>query len=728
MDLSQCFAHSHPEKPREQWQLLLTHLSNAAHKAASFASNFQSEEWAWNAAWLHDLGKAAESFQAYLLQENGLDDVGYDSLEKGKINHSSAGAAYAENLRPGPVGRTLAYVAAGHHAGLTDYQPNNAGNGALIKRIEEGKQQLPCINAAVSEIRKALKDLHKPPVFIKQEGYHLWVRMLFSCLVDADFLDTEAFMQPEKAAIRGAERSLLQLKHLFDAYIQKLQRQAAQTPVNAIRDEILAASRLSALESPGLFTMTVPTGGGKTLATMAFAMDHAAAHGKERIIYVIPYTSIIEQTASIFAGIFGQENVIEHHSNLDPDQETQRSRISSENWNAPIIVTTNVQFFESLFADRPSRCRKLHSIVNSIVILDEAHLLPPKWLDPCVHAINELVANYKVTLVLSTATQPALPGLAAPHEIVLNPARLYEDLKRTKIHMPANLTETNSWESLASQLMAHDQMLCIVNTRRDCYDLFRLMPQGTIHLSALMCGAHRSTVIAEIKRRLAARDPIRVISTQLVEAGVDIDFPVIYRALAGLDSIAQAAGRCNREGRLESLGDVHVFVPPKDPPRGMLLKGANTTRELAMPDFDPQRPEAYALYFEIFYSKLNDTGRKWLQERLIKDAPMEVQFRTAAQEFELIEDQAQRAVIVQYGESNKWMEKLRSIGPTRDIMRRLQRYTVNVPLSMAERMIQDGWLEILSSGIIVQCFPNVYDMTVGLDVFPGQTPSESLIL
>jgi len=274
--------------------------------------------------------------------------------------------------------------------------------------------------------------------------------------------------------------------------MDKMVSESPATPVNAARQEVLNACRDSAQQEPGLFSLTVPTGGGKTLSGMAFALDHAVRYGKSRIIYVIPYTSIIEQTSEILADIFGNENIIEHHSNLDPDKETQRSRLASENWDAPLIVTTNVQFFESLYAAKPGRCRKLHNIINSVVILDEAQLLPPELLDPCVDVINELIRHYSVTIVLATATQPALPKLDQPREIIADSAALYERLKRTEIVPPENLNNFSSWEDIEDRLQHHDQVLCIVNTRRDCYDLYKLMQAEAIHLSALMCGDHRS--------------------------------------------------------------------------------------------------------------------------------------------------------------------------------------------------------------------------------------------
>ncbi len=722
------YAHSRKDCPVEVWQNLNEHLKNVAELAAGFATEFASDAWANNAAWLHDLGKATKAFQSYLMRCNGLDDLEYDA--DGSIsNHASAGAALARE-KLGTGGHILAYIIAGHHAGLPDWYSSESDNAALTIRLQEGQHNLEYIRDYTDLILPNI--IHsQPPVFARiPENVHLWVRMIFSCLVDADFLDTEAFMQAEQAGQRGAFKLLPELKSVFDIHMNKLADSAQKTPVNDIRQEVLISCRKAVTHASGLFSLTVPTGGGKTLSGMAFALDHAVQHGKKRIIYVIPYTSIIEQTAAILRNIFGNDQVIEHHSNLDSARETQHSQLAAENWDAPIIVTTNVQFFESLYAAKSSRCRKLHNLVNSVVILDEAQLLPPELLTPCVAVMNQLTRHYGVTMVLATATQPSLPGLDIPTEIIPQNLKLYERLKRTEINMP-DMTVKTDWTTIAECLKQHCQVLCIVNTRRDCYDLFKLMPEDTIHLSALMCGRHRSAVIRLIRRRLKKKLPLRVISTQLVEAGVDIDFPVVYRALAGLDSIAQGAGRCNREGKLNAdgkLGQVHVFIPPKTAPRGLLLKGENTTRELvSLSDFDPDKPQEYARYFNLFYSKVNDTGSQFY-DWLVKDAnpSLRFQFRTAAANFRLIKDQNQ-PVIVRYNGSELWIRQVSAIGPTRENMRRLQRYTVNLPVYMVEKMKSEGMLEEIYEGILAQSMPNLYDKKIGLDVFLENLPIEDLI-
>jgi len=727
------YAHSLEGQPLDKWHPLYVHLKEVAVLASRFAQEFGSSDWAWNAGMLHDFGKAADEFQAYLRRENQIDDEEYDGIGFDRVNHSSAGAALSQemfNQNGRPLGRILSYLIAGHHAGLPDYYPCDGGMGALQKRIEEGKLNLDHMQLIATELIQRKHDLSNLPIFVKKENFHFWVRMLFSCLVDADFLDTESFMKPDRVLYRKQSSDLALLKTLLDKHMMSIKKPCDDTPINKVRDEILTACRTAAKECPGLFSLTVPTGGGKTLSAMSFALDHAIQHGKQRVIYVIPYTSIIEQTASIMGAIFGKENVIEHHSNLDPERETLRMYLASENWDAPIIITTNVQFFESLFSARSSRCRKLHNIINSVVILDEAQLVPPNKLTPCVAAINELTRNYSVTVVLSTATQPASPNLDSPHEIIPKKLNLYARLQRTDITMPESLNTRTTWEELALELQQHDQVLCIVNTRRDCYDLFQLMPEGTIHLSALMCGQHRTKVIQSIKGCLKNGEPLRIVSTQLVEAGVDIDFPVVYRALAGLDSIAQAAGRCNREGEMPGKGKVVVFTPPKSVPRGLLHKGENTTKELyTLSGFDPQTPESYTQYFDLFYSKVNDTGADYLN-RLTPSDPkvLDVAFRSVADDFRLIDDQAQRPVFVRYGKGNVLIQELCNKGPYRSLMRQLQRYTVNLSVWLVEKMLNEGSLEEAWPGFLAQSFPSLYSESIGLDVYKENPTIEDLIV
>jgi len=630
--------------------LLEEHLFKVGQRAELYAGVFGSGAWAKLAGRWHDLGKYSAAFQKMIYEANGMEaHVEYEGAV-GKVNHSTAGALHAVE-QFGVHGRILAYLIAGHHAGLPDWHKVDAPGASLHERLQESGLLANALKADIPQETLA-GDIPDQPPLGGRDGFALWVRMLFSALVDADFLDTELFYDQEQSEIRGDYRTVSELKIMFDAHMQTMAVNAADSTVNRLRAEILTDCRRAGLRSEGIFSLTVPTGGGKTLSSTAFALEHAIKHGKQRIIYAIPYTSIIEQTANTFREVFG-ENVIEHHSSLDPDKEDHKSRLASENWDAPIVVTTNVQFFESLFATRTGRCRKLHNIVNSVVILDEAQLLPPQFLQPVLKVMNQLAEYYGVTFVLSTATQPALntmkdsfgnvqlQGLENVREIMPEPDELYRQLERVCVELPDDFHQPRNWPDLADEIAAIESVLVIVNSRGDARELFKLLPEGSIHLSALMCGEHRSKVIATIKQRLLKEGlPTRVVSTQLVEAGVDLDFPVVYRALAGLDSIAQAAGRCNREGKLDK-GRVVVFVPPKEPYAGHLLRAKNKTVSLLSENVsDPLARNNFTKFFELFYSDTN-LDKDGIEALLcmkgdtLPDDLSDVQFRTAAMKMKL---------------------------------------------------------------------------------------------
>ncbi len=704
--------------------VLEEHLAHVAGKAGAFAARFGAE-WAELAGRWHDLGKYSAAFQKMIYEANGMEAHVEAEGASGPRNHSTAGAIHAVE-RFGPAGRILAYLIAGHHAGLPDWDKSDAPGASLRERlVERGLLE----DALKEEIPKAILagDLAAFPEmdFTAPQCFALWLRMLFSALVDADFLDTEAFYDAGKAQARSGWLPLEVLKAKFDSHMRDLAGKAEATPVNRLRAQVLADCRKAGALAPGFFSLTVPTGGGKTLSSMAFALEHALRHGKRRIIHVIPYTSIIEQTAEVFRGIFGDQ-VVEHHSSLDPARENHRSRLAAENWDAPIIVTTSVQFFESLFAARTSRCRKLHNIADSVVVIDEAQLLPPSFLQPVLNAMKRLVDHYGVSFVLSTATQPALnsrrdafgrtkfDGLDDVREIISNPDGLYRGLARVRVEMPDDPHSSVTWDALALELAQHESVLAIVDSRKDARDLFRLMPEGTMHLSALMCGEHRSQVIAEIKRRLKDGVPTRVVSTQLVEAGVDLDFPVVYRALAGLDSIAQAAGRCNREGRLPEKGRVVVFVPPK-PPYGLMRHAQQKTVSM-LEDVrdDPLDRHHFPRFFGLFYDE-QELDKHGLDRLLQVERDCSgVQFRTAAMRMRMIEDDG-RAIFVRFDEkSEALLERLRHAGPNRDLMRALQRYAVNVRERAFEKLLERGDIEPVWSEMHALVSPALYDRNLGL--------------
>lgn len=722
------------------------HLSEVGRLAGEFANAFGNGDWGKIAGLWHDLGKYKADFQEYIRARSGYERDEADEGGPGKVDHTAAGAIHAVE-RMGLAGRVLAYLIAGHHSGLPDWIKEEAPGRGLEERLREVRH---LEEANLGQPPRRILDSPLPITLpcgrkIDPEFGHLWLRMLFSCLVDADFLDTEAFMDPGKAALRSTLADLAELRERYDRFMEAMQSSAQDTPVNRIRSRILADCREHAVWDPGFFSLTVPTGGGKTLASIGFALDHAIRHGKHRIVVVIPYTSIIEQTAEVLRKVFGDETVLEHHSNLDPDCETQAAKLATENWDAPIVVTTNVQLFESLFAARTSACRKLHNLTDSVLILDEAQMLPPEYLKPILSGLRGLVDLFGVSVVLCTATQPALvgriggptaprgtggfQGLAGVRELMTSPDGLAKELMRVKVERHPKQDQSCSWDEIAGDLKELEQVLCIVNTRKDCRELFDLLPSGTIHLSALMCGEHRSEVIAGIKARLKAGEPTRVVSTQLVEAGVDLDFPVVYRALAGLDSIAQAAGRCNREGKILDAGRVVIFAPPKDAPTGLLRKGEDATKSLlrTRPDLvEALSPEAFRAYFEIFYGNVNSFDAKEIQALLAGAAAQrfQIQFRTAAQRFRLIDDSAQKSVVVWFEgtrfKSRDLLEELRRFGPHRRLMRRLQRCTVTVPDRAWKGLLDQGAIQELMGpdgkglGLWGQCVPELYDKTFGL--------------
>lgn len=722
------------------------HLRGVAALAESFAAAFGAGDWAKLAGLWHDLGKYQKAFQNYICSASGYDahiepspeKPNYSEAARGKVDHSTAGALHAveRTLEPGKkaIGRILAYLIAGHHAGLPDWQSAEKPASSLDSRLRQAKLLADTLAAAPpTNILEAPLPTSNPG---GERDHALWIRLLFSCLVDADFLDTEQFMSPDKTAQRGRYPTLAELEPRFEAYMAGLAAKADDTSVNRMRALVLERCRNAAEESPGLFSLTVPTGGGKTLASLAFALRHARQHGKRRILYVIPYTSIIEQTADVFREVFGADAVLEHHSNFETDHETPHSRLACENWDAPLIVTTSVQFFESLFANRTSRTRKLHNIVDSVVILDEAQLLPPDFLTPILRTIRELSRYYGVSFVLCTATQPdlssrhgfdfSLQGLDGVREIMGDVAAvqaLHEGLRRVKLTLPDDLVTPVTWEALATELETHPRVLCIVDRRDDARILHGLLPPDTVHLSGLMCGQHRSEVIAEIKRRLRnPNGPLRVISTQLVEAGVDLDFPVVYRALAGLDSIAQAAGRCNREGRLFNLGQVVVFVPPTQPPAGHLRQACQAGRQvLQRRPTDPLAPTLFTEYFQNLYwqkgtEQLDSQG---IIPLLKNNQRLEFSFRTAAERFQLIPE-IQAPVIVQH-DNERLLAQLThsSAGLERKLLRALQRYVVNIPRRVHQRLLTEAAIAERQPGVYVQVAP-IYDPVLGLRVDNAQ--------
>jgi CRISPR-associated endonuclease/helicase Cas3 len=697
------YAHSLEGQPPEKWQPLEDHLLNVAQMAGEFAQSFGGDQWAYLAGLWHDLGKYAEEFQEKLYRENGYET--HLETIPGKVIHSEAGGHFATLKGWKGADRVLSWLIMGHHAGLTDYDSDEIGARALApKMVNTSRTEALLKNVPESIKAQELPEQRVPagsdPAF--------FIRMLFSCVVDADFLNTEAFMNYRKSRMRQQDYpGLNDLLNHFDVYMDNLCANATTSPINKIRADVLSQCRKAADKGSSVFALTVPTGGGKTLASLAFALRHVVKfklkNGPCRIIYVIPYTSIIEQTADVFRKIPGFENaIVEHHCNLvepDENKETIRNRLAAENWDAPLIVTTSVQFFESLYACRTSRCRKLHNIVNSVVIFDEAQCLPPEYLRPAVHAVRELARHYQVTPVLCTATQPVLSrtesfdfkfreGFEEVTEIINSPEALAGKLQRVAVVLHKNSLMPSSLTEIESAMTAEKQdVLCIVNRKDDARALARILPPAqTVHLSTNMCAQHRADVLTTIRKRIKEDgDPFFVISTSLIEAGVDIDFPVVYRALSGLDSIAQAAGRCNREGKLEIagrkvLGKAVVFVPEGQP--GYIRQAAGITSELLQKNnlASLLSPANYERYFRQRFWQLGQDALDNKGIMKLFSGQMNYYFRTAAQRFRLIEDDWQQNVLVPYGDSVRLLGRLTSETWNQgSLLRQMGRFSVAIP-------------------------------------------------
>ena len=689
-------------------QTVLQHLEGVAEPCSRFAMPFGAEELGKLIGLAHDIGKYSDAFQRRL--QGGS-----------RVDHATAGAY--ECFRRGQP--AAAFCVAGHHGGL----PDGGGRGdssdlptlqGRMRRAAEGK--LEPYTPWKQEV--TLPSPH-PPVFQGQGALldaFFFTRMLYSCLVDADFLDTERFMAggtPPRGNDVSMETLYQRLEHYISGWFPP------QGEVNTLRCTVLEQCiRQGSAQKPGLFTLTVPTGGGKTVASLAFALRHACAHGKTRVVYVIPYTSIIEQTADIFRNILGAENVLEHHSNVlyDTDSfgaampETAKRMRSTENWDMPIIVTTAVQFFESLYASRSSQCRKLHNLTNSVIIFDEAQMLPLPYLRPCVSAIAQLTAHYGVSAVLCTATQPVLaplfqeflPRISIPElcEAYVMRSPVFQRVRFQKVG-------TLSWTQLHQRLQSAEQVLCIVNSRKNAQLVYEgIRGDDGYHLSTLMTPFHRKAVLAEIRRRLKAGLPCRVVSTSLIEAGVDVDFPLVFREAAGLDSMLQAAGRCNREGsRPVSESVVTIFKAETAPPQ--IFSAAIAAGQEAMDRYeDLSDPDAVSHYFQAL---LDLKGQKAQDQKGILPRIQEgdFPFRTVAEMFHLIE-QDTRTIYIPMGDGEKLVGRLRQGEQSRQLFRKLGQYGVSVYAQHFRKLDESGVLELLEDGSAVLTDLTLYSDDTGL--------------
>lgn len=695
------------------------HSLGVAELARKFAGDFGMGDFGYVMGLLHDKGKEKHEFQNYIRFKNGLaDQKAY--TQDGKA-HAYVGGLLARNLLP-KFAPFLVNPIMGHHRGLYDYTD-----------LEDEEERNIPQEVSLPEVPSLALPSWFCPQMLQPKDFHHIERILYSCLVDADFLDTERFMQPDQYAMRGGKSSLADLLPLLESHLSSFGE--PKTEVNKIRRNVQTVCRDRSADKPGYFSLTVPTGGGKTLSSLVWAMHHAVRHGKKRIIIAIPYTSIIVQTAAVLRNIFGEENVLEHHSNVmadgtKDDELDQKLRLATENWDYPIIVTTNVQLFESMMASHSSDCRKLHNISNSVLILDEVQTLPTDFLQPIVDSLDTYQRLFGMSVLFTTASQPVLEGshqgtnpsvrlngLSHIEEIIPKDWNLHDRLRRVALA----IDETpHTYDEVAEQLMQHDRVLCIVNTRRDAKELFdRLPDEGIrIHLSRMMCPAHVSEKIAEMK--MALENPknkiVRVISTQLIEAGVDIDFPVVYRQEAGLDSILQAVGRCNREGKLPQ-STVHVFSLASEHalPRGFITQCNNARKNMGK-DHDWFSPETMKDYFLQLYSRVEGFDKKGQEHDVIKYhlyKMKELMFETAARKFRLIDD-GTVSVVVNWEDAQPLIDQLRSEGPTYTLMKKLSQYSINLRRHDFDEMKKTGLIKEIIEGFYVISGRNQYNNNVGL--------------
>lgn len=699
-ETTQFYAHTPGETG--VWHDLISHLKRTSDAAGNNGAKFGAGNVARLAGLWHDLGKFNPEFQKYLKRCEQAASAGEPSPPKG-VPHAAFGAKLARGAYP-----PLMQIIYGHHAGLqeTEHVKQRLGDLAPDTIYEEvlrlARENLSDFGPP-EDLNSLLDD---PPRNALQ--YEFLLRMIFSALVDADFIDTESHFDPGSVGLRGsgniAPVEMLELLERDQKY--RFAQNEDTTRVNRVRDEVYEACVSVARMPRGVFRLSVPTGGGKTRSGMAFALRHAVEHGMDRVIVAAPYTSIIDQTARVYRDIFGSEAVLEHHSAVQRDRdlgdpsEAERlherqvkARLATQNWDAPLVVTTTVQLFQSLFADRTSRCRKLHNISRSVILLDEVQTLPAGLLAPIVNVLGELVRRYGASVVLCTATQPALDGstpylegFESVEDIVPRgrAASHFRALRRVRYEIPE---EEWSWGELAGRVEEEAEggsALVVLNARKDALAVLDALGDDRpilFHLSTLLCGAHRRDVLEEVRRRLKAGEPCLLVSTQVVEAGVDLDFPIVFRALGPLDRIVQAAGRCNREGKMPAGGRVFIFRPQEGRmPRGEYASAFDQTEVLLKRQPDLHDPEVFREYFSQLYQVVS-TDREGIQELRERCDYPEV-----ARKFRMIEDDT-TPVIVQYTEKDparerdrvRMLDRIRSMGTLLPgDHRRLQPYVVGL--------------------------------------------------
>lgn len=712
-----------PIKDGDKWfiQTNEEHSENVSNLSMCFAEKFFLPKIGKILGILHDVGKEQESFQKYIRKESGYENI---SEQIGEHKHAYVGGIISREIYGAPFDILITNPVISHHTHLHD----TSEISAIVSKEKPKDVAIPIGIIPKDDILNELK-CFSTAKHIDIKDFHHISRLLYSCLVDADYLDTEHFMNKRLSSLRAEHNSLKELYPLLEHFLRNLKTQSIKTPLNTIRECIQMRCRKRANDAVGFFSLTVPTGGGKTLSSLVWAMSHALHNGQERIIIAIPYTSIIAQTASVLKSIFGEDNVLEHHSNFNvddikDDKIKQKAKLAAENWDYPIIVTTNVQLFESMFASKPSECRKLHNICNSVIILDEVQTLPSDFLLPIVDSLKTYNKVFNCSVLFTTASQPILSGVIEGcnytasfsgieniTEIIPYDYHLYKQLRRADIYVDNKI---KSYDDVTNKIIQHKRVLCIVNTRRDAKEIFDRLPKDgiTIHLSKMMCSSHIKSAIDDLKKLLQDNSIpiIRVVSTQLIESGVDIDFPVVFRQEAGVDSILQAAGRCNREGKLEK-GKTYVFsLASEHPlPLGSISDGNNARLNMGNID-DWFSPETMNNYFINFYSR-KSTFDKIDVRQFLYNQKMDIDL--ISKEFKLINDNGY-TVIVNWGESSKIVKQLKEFGVTHELLRKLNQYTVSLHSNDFKILCDSGAIEEVTENIYFIRDREYYNNSIGL--------------
>ena len=678
---------AHIDRARKQTNK--EHLYGTALLAGDFAERFGKWDWGYCCGMLHDIGKYSAAFQEKIQNDSNK-----------QVDHSTAGAQVC--AEKGGMYGFMSYCIAGHHSGLPDRGgSSDAENAPTLegrkkKKIEDysaykNEIQIPEIKTLPFDERGT-----QDPDF----SMSMFIRMLYSCLVDADFLDTESFMKAGQTQRETGEELEILLGKLKEHVAGWLSNEDTET-VNGRRTEILKACFAYGEMKRGLFQLTVPTGGGKTMASLAFALQHAVKNHMDRVIYVIPYTSIIEQNAEVFRRILGDGNVLENHYNIDYEssEELKPMQLAAENWDKPVVITTNVQFFESLFANKSSRCRKLHNMANSVIVFDEAQMLPTDYLKPCIAAIEELVSNFRSSIVLCTATQPALsPFFRNKIPVTELCPRVQEQFRFFERATYQNIG-TISENELIEKLEQEEQALCIVNTKKRAQRIYQKMKgEGVFHLSTTMYPKHRRRVLEKIKKTLKNGEKCILISTSLVEAGVDLDFSTVYRQLAGVDSIIQAAGRCNREGKREakeSFAFIFEFEESENVP-GQQLQ-IDVSKMMLAEEEDISSLQGIEKYFEALYHFRGESldKKKILEEFKNK----KYNFAKVGKLFKLIEENTITVFISKEDEAGELLRRIELQGYTKTGMRKAGQYCVQLYENEIKKLQDAGMLRQVSKDI-----------------------------